>query len=165
MATDYYKECEDRLAASLKTLTQFITSDWQVMNGDESGLMKGAKFFIRLHPGGFSDTSVESGEVTLDWEIELKIYVKFEELQKSWDNFRTFRAEVFFKVLQHPSLNSITGFAALAGVTSVRIGAGESPVYIVDDPEVADPTPLFISQTLLVTVRRTKIAITGGEYA
>jgi hypothetical protein len=165
MATDYYKECEDRLAAMMKTLTQFIANDYQVMNGDESGLVRGAKYFIRLHPGGFSDTLVDSGEATVDWQVELKIYVKFEELQKSWDNFRAFRAEVFYKVLQHPSLNSITGFVALAGVTSVRIGAGESPVYIVDDPEVADPTPLFISQTLMVTVHRVKIAIIGGEYA
>lgn len=158
MATDYYLQCETGLKNVLDDLTQFFADNWQIMNGDESGLMKGAEYFARLHPGGFSDTSVASQQAYVDWEIELKIYVKFKELQTSWDHFRNFRSEVFFKVLQYPSLNGITG------VSSVRIGAGESPVYIVDDPEVANPTPLFISQTFTVTVHQ-RFPITGGEYA
>jgi len=155
---DYYTDVETALANILKTLTVYLPNDWQIMNGDESGLVKGADYFIRLHPDVFSDTSVASQQAYVDWSVELKNYVRFKELQTSWDRFRAFRSEIFWKVLQYPTLNNV------AGVSSVRIGAADSPVYIVDDPEVANPTPLFISQTFIVTVHQ-RIAITGGEYA
>lgn len=157
-ATDFYTQCETALKNILLDLTAYLQYDWQIMNGDESGLAKGAEYFIRLHPDVFSDTSVASQQAYVDWGIELKNYVRFKELQPSWDAFRAFRAEIFWKVLQYPTLNNIVG------VSSVRIGASDSPVYIVDDPEVANPTPLFISQTFLVTVHQ-RIPITGGEYA
>lgn len=158
MATDYYKLCEDGLKTVLAQLTAYFQNDWQIMNGDETGLIQGAEYFLRLHPDNFSDTVVESQQAEVDWTIEAKMYVRFQELQTSWDAFRALRSEIFFKVLQYPSLNGVTG------VTSVRIGASESPVYIVDDPEVANPTPLFISQTFQITVHQI-LPLSGGEYA
>ena len=155
---DYYSQIETALANILKTLTVYLPNDFQIMNGDESGLAKGADYFIRLHPDVFSDTSVASQQAYVDWSVELKGYVRFKELQASWNGFRAFRSEIFWTVLQYPTLNNVPG------VSSVRIGAADSPVYIVDNPEVANPTPLFISQTFIVTVHQ-KIAITGGEYA
>lgn len=158
MATDYYTLCETGLHNILDDLTTYFEHDWQIMNGDESGLTKGAQYFARLHPASFSDTDVAAQVAFTDWQIELKIYVRFTELQASWDAFRAFRADVFYKILQYPTLNNVSG------VDSTRVGSGDSPVYIVDDPEIANPTPLFISQTLIVTVHQ-KIIITGGEYA
>lgn len=158
MTTDYYKQCEDALITILRTIEQVSHQTWQIMTGDETGLIKGEIYFLRLHPDLFSDTSVRSRQAEVDWTIELKMYVKFLELQPSWDAFRAFRAEIFYKTLQYPSLNGVSG------VDSVRIGAPESPVYIVDDPEVANPTPLFISQTFNVSVHQI-LPINGGEYA
>lgn len=157
-ATDFYGQCETGLRNILLDLTTYFEHDWQIMNGDESGLTKGAQYFARLHPNSFSDTDVASQQAFVDWEIALKIYVRFGEMQASWDAFRALRAEVVWKILQYPTLNNVSG------VDSTRVGAGDLPVYIVEDPEVSEPTPLFISQTLIVTVHQ-RIVITGGEYA
>ena len=155
---DYYMLCETGLKTILLTLTAYFPNTWQIMNGDESGLVGGADYFARLHPGSFGPTAVANRQVAIDWEIELKIYVLFKELQTSWDNFRSLRSEVSYLILQYPSLNNVQG------VQSVTIGAGENPVYIVDDPEIANPTPLYISQTFSVLVHQL-FPMNGGEYA
>lgn len=157
-AFDYYKQGEDAIGVLLRQIEQLSHYEWQVMTGDTTGVIKGEENFVLLYPESFSDTVVESQQAEVDWGTELRMYVKFGELQPSWNALRALRSEIFYKVLQYPSLGGV------AGVTSVRIGAPAGPTYIVDDPDVAEPTPLFISQNLIVTWHQI-LPINGGEYA
>jgi hypothetical protein len=149
---DYYAQCEEALAAFLRTsLPDQLKNDWQVTD-NESDLLRGADHYILFRPGAIPDRPVtfRSGSFTyLDWRVTCNLFTRYQEKKLQWPQFKRFRALVLYVLETHQFLPGNSNVEKI-----VSYSAPEDALYWKFKNTAADAEPNMMTQPLAVVVRQ-----------
>ena len=154
--TDYYTLAENALIELLRTLTIFA-NDWQVSQGDDSVLSRGAEYLAIVRPstiGEFEDVDNDMKSVT--WGAELYLNLRYKNEKETSALFRAFRSDVFNLLISNPTLGNI------AWVQNVAFSAG-SGVWYIKINDMPNTPPAFMTQQIDLQITQL-IPLTEGEY-
>lgn len=139
-----YPYIEDALVDTLRTLTTHFVKDWQVVQGSEDLLAKGAEKFAVLNWAPESEERLSSTDRVVKWKTTVDLYCRWKTNEVG--------AQATIKVLQadvYDLLKSRMALSETDGVTSVDVSS-DVPQWIRINEN--DSVPVFITQRLMVEV-------------
>ena len=139
-----YAYIEGAIAESLATLTSHFPKDWQVVQGSEDLLSKGAEKFAVLNWLPESDEPLSSTDRIVKWKTSVDLYCRWKTNEEGAKvTMRALQADVYDLFKVRKALYDIDG------VTDTDV-VSEVPQWIRINEN--DSVPVFITQRLIVEV-------------
>ena len=145
--TDFYKQCEDGLAARLRTLTTYFKLPQQVRD-DDTVISGGAGNYVIYRPGAFPILgSLQTKKIMdMQWEITIDLYVYYTNYKESWNKFKEVRAAMLFCVHEDQTLGNTLN------VRYATLSSSENAQYFRFANSTESAKPNYIIQTMKVAI-------------
>ena len=153
---DFYKVADDAIIALLKTLSIFGNS-WQVSQGDDNVLSRGADYFAITRPSTIgTPIRYDVATNTVEFGTELYIYTRYKNEKDTSVLFRAFRSDVFNLLISNPTLSD-----ADYVLRSLFSANSEIGYLTINDMPNTPPALMLLKIDIITTIL---IPLTEGEY-